>query len=413
MKLDIEFYPKCIVCGETYNPNEVVYVCRKCGGLLDIVYDYEVLSEEIRSKWLRRTLSVWRYRELLPIKKDELIVSMGEGGTRLHECRRLKEYFGLRYLHIKNEGENPTGSFKDRGMTVGVTKALELGMNAVACASTGNTSASLAAYSAKAGLKCFVMVPKGKIAMGKLAQAIIYGANIIAIKGGFDDALKVVREICSKMRIYLLNSLNPYRLEGQKTIAMEIYDQLNAVPDTIIVPVGNAGNISAIWKGFKELEKLGIISEKPRMIGIQAEGASPIVNAIKNGKEKITPIGKPETIATAIRIGNPVNWMKALKAIRESNGIAEKVSDKEIMEAQNLLAKKEGIFVEPASATTIAGLKKLLDLGVIDKDEKIVCITTGNGLKDIETAIKFQKVGISEAEANAEKVKEIILRKLS
>jgi len=290
---------------------------------------------------------------------------------------------GLKSFSAKIEGENPTGSFKDRGMTVGVTKALELGMERVACASTGNTSASLAAYAAKAGLECVVLIPSGKVAFGKLTQAMIHGARVVQILGNFDEALKIIREICLTHRIYLLNSLNPYRLEGQKTAAFEIRDQMNGqVPDKIVVPVGNAGNISALWKGFKELRELGLTESLPEMVGIQAEGAAPIADSMKQGLSEVQFVESPETVATAIRIGSPVNWKKAVRAVKESDGLVETVSDKEILEAQKLLAQYEGLFVEPASAASIAGLRKLVRMGLVDKDEKVVCIVTGHGLKD-------------------------------
>ena len=277
-------------------------------------------------------------------------------------------------------------------MTVGVSRALELGARGVICASTGNTSASLAAYSARAGLDCLVVVPAGKIALGKLAQAMMYGAKVVAVNGNFDDALSLVMDACTKLGLYLLNSVNAYRLEGQKTIGFELVEQRGwRPPDWIVLPVGNAGNISAIWKGVKELRRLGIIDEAPRMAGVQAEGAAPIANAVKQGwleDETIEFVDKPETIATAIRIGRPVNWKKALRAIRESKGTAVAVSDSEIVEAQKLLARLEGVFVEPASAASIAGLRRLLEEGIIDRDESVVCITTGHGLKDPEEAIR-------------------------
>jgi len=355
--------------------------------LLEIRYDYESLRESIdTSLWKSRPLSVWRYEELLPLDRASVKVSLGEGGTSLHRSIRLAESLGLKRLHVKNEGENPTGSFKDRGMTVGVSKAVEIGAEKVVCASTGNTSASLAAYAAKAGLECIVLIPSQKVALGKLAQAVIYGARVLQIEGGFDDALRAVVELAqSKTSFYLLNSINPYRLEGQKTLAYEVWDQLGGrVPDTIIVPVGNAGNISAIWKGFQELNQLGLISNLPKMIGIQAEGASPIAEAFRRGLSKIDPSPNPETVATAIRIGSPASWKKALNAVRGSKGLMETVSDREILEAQKLLARLEGIFVEPASASSIAGLKKLVEVESVSREEEVVCVTTGHGLKDPE-----------------------------
>jgi threonine synthase len=329
----------------------------------------------------------------MPIRDQAKIVSLNEGGTGLHSCQRLANLLGVRHLYVKNEGENPTGSFKDRGMTVGITKAVELNMKTVICASTGNTSASLAAYAAKAGLQCIVLIPSGKIAYGKLAQAMVYGAKVVQIRGNFDKALEMVLELSEKHReVYLLNSINPYRLEGQKSLAYEICDQMSRKPpDRVVLPVGNAGNISAIWKGFTEFHKLGLIDKLPKMTGIQAEGAAPIARAIKNGKDEIVPISRPETIATAIRIGAPVSWKKAIRAIKESGGTAETVTDKEILEAQKMLARSEGLFVEPASASSIAGLKKLVEAEKIDEDEVVVCVTTGHGLKDPDIAIKISE----------------------
>ena len=380
---------KCIVCGNEYNIDDVRYTC-ECGGLLEISYDYEKIKENVSRESLRkREIGVWRYLDYLPVKDSKKIVSLCEGGTPLYKCDNLAKELGLKELYVKNEGANPTGSFKDRGMTMGVTRANELGVNVVGCASTGNTSASLAAYSARASKKCIVLLPSGNVALGKLAQAMFYGAKVIQIGGNFDDALLMVRKLAEEGKIYLLNSINPFRLEGQKTIGFEICDQLNwNVPDRVILPVGNAGNISAIWKGFKEFKETGITDALPKMTGIQAEGAKPIVDAFKKGVKEIVPEEHPETIATAIRIGNPVNYPKALDAIYSSGGLAESVSDEEITAAQKLLARKEGIFVEPASASSIAGLIKLIEMDAIDRDEKIVCITTGNGLKDPDAAIR-------------------------
>ena len=380
---DVDFHLECIDCGARYDPNQVIYTCSRCGGLLSVEYNFSSLPEDLDQTWKKRTLSVWRYRELLPIGRIENKVSLGEGGTSLNKCLRLSEEIGLKNLYVKNEGENPTGSFKDRGMTVGVTKAVELGMTKVACASTGNTSASLAAYAARAGIECIVLIPSGKVAFGKLTQAIIHGAKVIQIRGNFDEALRIVRKICHSHPIYLLNSLNPFRLEGQKTAAFEIRDQLDGrIPNKIVVPVGNAGNISALWKGFVELRELGLTDKAPQMIGIQAEGAAPIADSLKKKLRRVRFVDNPETVATAIRIGSPVNWKKAVRAVKESQGLVEKVSDAEILEAQKLLAQQEGLFVEPASAASIAGLIKLTRMGVIGKDELVVCILTGHGLKD-------------------------------
>ncbi len=350
-----------------------------------MIYDYESIGfdmDEIKDV----PPSVWKYKKLLPIEREP--VSIREGGTPLYKCDRLAEKIGIKELYVKHEGLNPTGSFKDRGMTVGVSKALELGMKTVACASTGNTSASLAIYGAKAGIPAVVLLPEGKVALGKVAQALMHGGKVLSIRGNFDDALVLVRKLCDEENFYLLNSVNPYRLEGQKTIGFEIVDQLGIrVPDRVVLPVGNAGNITAIYKGFKEFMKLGVTDSVPKMTGIQTAGASPIVNAIKSGADEITPVKNPETVATAIRIGDPVNARKALIAIRESNGTAETVTDEELLTAQKDLAQLEGIGVEPASATSVAGLKKLVDAGVIGRDETVVCVTTGHLLKDPETAI--------------------------
>ena len=363
---------KCIECGKEYDPKEARYRC-ECGGLLEVLVDLD----EVENVFDGKNITLWKYESFIPVEKR---VSLNEGGTPLYRLENLQKELEMRELYVKNEGANPTGSFKDRGMTVGVSKALELGMDKVICASTGNTSASLAAYSAKAGIKSYVLIPSGKIALGKLAQAIVYGAKVVPIRGNFDDALRVVVEASKELGVYMLNSINPFRLEGQKTIAFEIFDQLGFVPDRLILPVGNAGNISAIWKGFKELYEIGFIDKLPQMIGIQAEGASPLAKAFKEGTFK--PFEKPETVATAIRIGNPANWKKALKAVEESKGLLESVSDREILNAQKLLASKEGIFVEPASASSLAGLIKLRDIIEIEDDESVVLITTGHGLKD-------------------------------
>lgn len=398
---------KCIECGSMYNSDRILCDCK---GLLDVLYVNP--PDSLHSRWMNRRISVWRYFELLPVNSMANIVSLGEGGTMLYRCGKIGEAVGLRELYVKNEGGNPTGSFKDRGMTVGVSKAIEHNASAVICASTGNTSASLAAYAARAGLKCFVILPHGKVALGKLSQAIIYGANIISIKGSFDEALEIVREMAERYKLYILNSINPFRLEGQKTIAYEIYDQLGRVPDVVVVPVGNAGNISAIFKGFMELKQYKLAENIPRMIGVQAEGASPIVNAFRKQLRHIDPIENPETVATAIRIGNPVNWRRALNAIYSSKGYAESVSDMEILEAQKLLARLEGLFVEPASAASIAGLRKLVGEGVIDKNELTVCIATGHGLKDpdivnryAESIISVEPKGVDKAIKQLLKVK--------
>ena len=371
---------KCIECGKEWGDEN--YTC-ECGGLLEVEIDLDEVDVDFRLDG--SNITVWKYRSLLPVKIDP--VTLKEGGTPLYRAERLEKEVGVRRVYVKHEGLNPSGSFKDRGMTVGVTKALELGRKAVACASTGNTSASMAMYAAKAGLKAYVLLPAGKVALGKVAQALMHGAKVIGIDGNFDDALRIVREVCSREPIYLLNSINPFRPEGQKTIAYEIADEIG-VPDRVVLPVGNAGNISAIYKGFKELREVGLTDSMPKMTGIQAEGAAPIYRAFKEGREDITPVENPETIATAIRIGNPVSAKKALRAIYSTNGLAEVVSDSEIIEAQKFLAAKEGIGVEPASAASVAGLRKLAANGMLDPDETIVCVVTGNLLKDPETVVR-------------------------
>ncbi len=380
------YHLECIKCHAKYPADAVIYTCAQCGSLLDVVYDYARIR--LSREDLAGPLSVWKYRALLPVRREP--VTLQEGGTPVYHLRAIGQAIGMKDAHVKHEGMNPTGSFKDRGMTVGVTKALELGMKSVACASTGNTSASLAVYGARAGVPVIVLLPAGKVALGKVAQALMHGSKVLSVRGNFDDALRLVREMCLEHGIYLLNSINPYRLEGQKTIGFEIVDYFGwEVPDRIILPVGNAGNITAIYKGLNELRTLGIIDRVPKMTGIQAEGSAPIARAIKSGAEAIVPEAHPETVATAIRIGDPVNAVKALNAIRGSGGTAETVTDAEILSAQKLLACKEGIGVEPAAAASVAGLIKLRDLGVIAKDERVVCVTTGHLLKDPETVVKM------------------------
>ncbi len=333
-----------------------------------------------------------RYKKYLPVTKKTPVITLLEGNTPLIPSVYLSQILGEGFeIYLKFEGLNPTGSFKDRGMTVAVSKAVEEGSKAVMCASTGNTSASAAAYAARCKIRCIVLIPKGAIALGKLAQALIHGARVIAIEGNFDDALKLAREITRKYPITLVNSINPNRIEGQKTASFEICDVLECAPDYQCMPVGNAGNITAYWKGYKEYKKAGKIKSLPRMCGFQAEGAAPIVRGkiIKN----------PETIATAIRIGNPASWKKAEAARDESGGLIDMVSDKDILKAYQILAEKEGIFVEPASASSVAGLLKLFNQGYFKRNtqyairntKKIVCILTGHGLKDPDRAIKTIK----------------------
>ncbi len=375
----------CINCQAEYSADEILYRCPKCDHLLKVSYDLDAMTFT-QKDWEKRPISVWRYRELLPVRGEP--VTLQEGGTPLYHLRRIGEELGIKELYAKHEGMNPTGSFKDRGMTVGVSMARQLGMETVACASTGNTSASLAAYAAKAGMPAIVLLPAGNVALGKVAQALMHGAKVIAVRDNFDRALEMVHELCLSEGIYLLNSVNPYRLEGQKTIGFEIVDQLGAVPDRIVLPVGNAGNISAVHKGLGELIELGFTEDMPMMTGIQAQGSRPVVDAIEQNLNPLINQKDPETVATAIRIGAPVNAEKALTAIRATGGTAEAVTDEEILAMQRDLARKEGIGVEPASAASVAGIKKLLEEGRIDRDERIVCVVTGHLLKDPETVIR-------------------------
>ncbi len=365
-----------------------MYSCPKCGNLLNIGYDYRALTTSLHASLNKSgQLSVWRYSEILPVSAARA-VTIGEGGTGLSKSTRLSLKLGIRNVYFKNEGQNPTGSFKDRGMTVAITRAVEIGARTVLCASTGNTSASMAAYAAKAGLRAVVLVPKGRIAKGKLLQAIVHGAKIVQVKGNFDKALRQARKISQKRtNLYLVNSLNPYRIEGQKTLAFEVWEQLgHRLPDFLFVPVGNAGNISAIWKGFRELQITELTKDHPKMVGVQAAGAAPITAAFVKRHEFVDPLDNPRTVASAIRIGAPASWKKALAAVKESNGAMLAVSDDEIMHAQRLLANHEGIFAEPASAASLAGLMKANKIGLIDAQKSAVCVITGHGLKDQKSA---------------------------
>ena len=332
-----------------------------------------------------------RFRRFLPITKKTPIITLQEGNTPLLYSCCLSKLLGKHYeVYLKCEGFNPTGSFKDRGMTLAVSKAREANSQAIICASTGNTSASAAAYAARAGLRCIVLIPEGAIALGKLAQALIHGAEVLALNGNFDQALNLVKEISDRYSINLVNSLNPYRIEGQKSAAFEICDTLRDAPDYQSIPVGNAGNITAYWKGYKEYKNDGRINHLPKMLGFQAAGAAPIVKGHR--------IKNPRTIATAISIGNPASWQQAEKARDESGGLIDTVTDKEILAAYKLLASREGIFVEPASAASVAGLLKLARKGYFRRTAhgarrtaKLVCILTGHGLKDPERAIMTVK----------------------
>lgn len=321
-----------------------------------------------------------QYKEYLPVNENTPLVTLYEGNTPLIKSENIGRDLGID-LYFKYEGLNPTGSFKDRGMVMAIAKALESGSNTIMCASTGNTSASAAAYGARYGLNSIVLIPDGYVALGKLAQALQYGANVVAIQGNFDDALNLVKEITTTHPITLVNSLNPFRLEGQKTGAFEIVDALGDAPDYLAIPVGNAGNITAYWKGFKEYKQNSKSTKLPIMKGYQAEGASPIV------QNRI--FADPQTVATAIRIGNPASWEKALKARDESGGTIKAVSDEEILQAYKLLSSQEGIFTEPASSASLAGIIKSVENGDIKKGSKVVAILTGNGLKDPDTCLSL------------------------
>ncbi len=321
-----------------------------------------------------------RYKDFLPVTASTPLFSLGEGNTPLVKCDRLAAELGCGELFLKLEGCNPTGSFKDRGMVVAVAKAIEEGSKAIICASTGNTSASAAAYAAYCGLTALIIVPEGKIALGKLAQAIVYGAQIITIKGNFDQALNIVLALVKKHPVTLVNSLNPFRIEGQKTAAFEIIEALEDAPDYHFMPVGNAGNITAYWQGYQEYRSTGKTAKRPRMMGFQAEGAAPIVRG--------HAIEAPETIASAIRIGNPASWKRAVAARDDSGGLIDMVTDAEIMTAQSLMATRAGVFGEPASAASLAGLLKLSRGGMDFSSKTVVCVITGTGLKDTDIALK-------------------------
>ncbi|WP_371479534.1 threonine synthase [Kitasatospora sp. NBC_00315] len=318
------------------------------------------------------------YRDRLPVSDSTPVVTLLEGGTPLVPAQVLSERTGCE-VYLKVEGANPTGSFKDRGMTMAISKAKEDGAQAVICASTGNTSASAAAYAVRAGMVSAVLVPQGKIALGKMGQALVHGAKILQVDGNFDDCLTLARELSEKYPVALVNSVNPVRIEGQKTAAFEIVDMLGDAPDIHVLPVGNAGNITAYWKGYREYATDGLSSRLPRMWGFQASGSAPIVDG--------HPVLKPQTIATAIRIGNPASWDYAIAARDDSGGLIDKVTDRQILSAYRLLASQEGVFVEPASAASVAGLLAKAEAGLVDPGQRIVCTVTGNGLKDPDWAV--------------------------
>lgn len=396
-------YLRCIEpeCSSRYPVDQKLYLCKACNGLLDVAYDFNLpsIADEMKITFRERKMSrtsydasgVWRFRELLPFVSDpSFIVTLAEGNTPVYDAPRSSEYAKLHNLSFKHQGMNPTGSFKDNGMTTGVTEARALGALSVACASTGNTSASMAAYAARAGLRSFVFIPAGQIAYGKLSQSLEYGSKVIQIEGNFDDAMRLVREIADESDIYLLNSINPFRLEGQKAIAIEMFEQLDwHAPDWIVVPGGNLGNSSAIGKAIRELYDLGFIDRMPRLAVIQAEGASPLYEMfITKDFSALKPFTHPATLATAIKIGNPVSWKKALRALEWTDGIVERVSEQEIADAKAIIGS-DGIGCEPASAATLAGIKRLVERGIISDSENVIGVLTGNLMKDPNYSVSY------------------------
>ncbi len=393
---------KCIRCGHI-KPADDIYVC-DCGGLYEVYHSFGEVSldlfdgklGDIGSHW---SSGVWRYKELIHPELDQkYIVSRPEGNTNIYKRKRVAEYAGIDNLYLKHEGENPSGSFKDRGMTVGISVAVSSGATKVACASTGNTSASMAAYAAQAGLQGIVFIPEGLIAYGKLAQALAYGSIAIQVKGNFDDAMALIKTGAKRLGFYILNSLNSWRIEGQKSIIFEMLQQRRwNPPDWIAVPAGNLGNTAAFGKALRELKALELIEKVPRIASIQAEGANPFYRLWKSEDKKLEPM-HPETIASAIKIGNPVSWEKALRSINETKGVVEQVSDNEIMDAKAVI-DASGVGCEPASAASVAGVKKLRENGIIAPDEEVVCVLTGNLLKDPDTTVKYHLGDLEGIEA--------------
>jgi len=392
-------------CGAHYGLNEQLYVCSRCGGLLEIQNELHTLPDAnaLRNVWQTRLASpdrkdcsgVWRYRELLPFSEDAPIVSLAEGNTPLYEAPRAARYCGVSDLRLKHQGCNPTGSFKDTGMTTAVTQARILGARTVVCASTGNTAASLAAYAARAQLKCAILVPRGQVSQAKLAQSLDYGAAVLEVDGIFDDAMRVIRELAEDESIYLVNSINPFRIEGQKTVAAELAQQCAwQVPDHVVMPGGNLGNSTAFGKGFKELFGLGVISRQPRLHVVQAEGAAPFARLFVDRESEpsstLAPIRHPQTLATAIKIGAPVSWQKALRAVTETGGRVLSVTEQEIADAKAIIGR-DGLGCEPASATSVAGIKRLVKDGVINPSDSVVAVLTGHLLKDADYVTKYHQ----------------------
>ncbi|HET9713638.1 MAG TPA: threonine synthase [Pyrinomonadaceae bacterium] len=397
------FLQRCITpdCRAEFQIDERLYVCPRCGGLLDIertsaiAFDPATLRDVWRSRLssldTRDRSGVWRFREFLPFDDGDPIVTLSEGNTPLYDAPRSADYCGLRQLKLKHQGNNPTGSFKDTGMTVAVTQALKLGARLVACASTGNTAASLAAYAARANLVCAIIVPSGQVSHAKLAQALDYGAKVLEIDGNFDACMSFIRELSEDSSVYLVNSINPFRIEGQKTVAFELAEQLEwRVPDHLVVPGGNLGNSSAFGKGFRELLQSGLIDRQPKITVVQAVGAAPFARLYSEHDDESTLINEqdPKTLASAIKIGAPVSWRKALRAVRETGGSVTTVTEQEIADAKAMIGR-DGIGCEPASATTVAGMRKLVADGVIKADETVVGVLTGHLLKDTDYVMKY------------------------
>ena len=387
-------------CRARYAITEVLYNCPKCGGLIEAAYagplaDPQHLKKTFRERRMNNTpidqSGVWRYRELLPFLDDNRhVVTLREGNTPLLDAGTAAAYGGLARLTFKHQGFNPTGSFKDNGMTAGAAQAVRLGMKRVACVSTGNTSASMAAYAAAAGLEALIFLPHGNISFGKLAQALEYGAKTLQVEANFDQILKLVRALADRLGIYLLNSMNPFRVEGQKSIMFEMLDQRDwRVPDWVVLPGGNLGNTSAFGKALREAKEAGLIDKLPKLAVIQAEGSAPFEAYWKRGGQgTFCPVTKPETLATAIRIGDPVSWPKALFEVRTSGGLVEKVTEQEIADAKAQIGSC-GIGCEPASAATLAGIRKLTAQGVMDRDADVVAVLTGNVMKDPDYIYKY------------------------
>jgi threonine synthase len=395
-------YLQCIEasCLRKQDPRKDAHECAFCGGLLEVRYDFDSFDpDQLRHTWHQRRLSgepidrsgVWRFRELIPfIKPGSRIISLSEGSTPLVGARRTGWWAGPVHLTIKHQGNNPTGSFKDLGMTACITRAASRGIRMVACASTGNTSSSMAAYAARAGMKALLFVPYRQISAAKLAQALDFGALVVEVGDTFDEAFRLLREMAAELDLYLVNSVNPFRIEGQKTIVAEMLEQRAwRPPDYIVVPGGNLGNSSAIGKGLRELKEMGFIEKVPRVIVVQAAGANPFHQMMSAGSGELVPADRPNTEATAIRIGHPANWKKAQRVLEWSKGLSESVTDDEIFEAKKILAE-DGIGCEPASAATVAGVRKLVRAKKIDWHADIVCVLTGNQLKDTEYIMRHR-----------------------